>query len=276
MIEINKNYNESNLVTLNKTPDNTIDLTITSPPYDDLRAYNGFELDWQNLIRELYRTTKQGGVVVWVVGDATIKGNETGTSFKQALFAKECGFNLHDTMIYQKSTPPLTHNRYEQNFEYMFVFSKGKPNTFNPIMVVSEHYGKKVSKNAGMRNTDGTKKERYHTKSVNKLKIKGNIWYLPRSSRSGDKFSRKHPATFPEQLANDHIISWSNEGDLVYDPFMGSGTVAKMSILNNRNWIGSEISSEYCNIIEERIKKAWEEKRKEKDLQAGTLFGGEI
>ena len=254
MIEINKNYNESNLVTLNKTPDNTIDLTITSPPYDDLRAYNGFELDWQNLIRELYRTTKQGGVVVWVVGDATIKGNETGTSFKQALFAKECGFNLHDTMIYQKSTPPLTHNRYEQNFEYMFVFSKGKPNTFNPIMVVSEHYGKKVSKNAGMRNTDGTKKERYHTKSVNKLKIKGNIWYLPRSSRSGDKFSRKHPATFPEQLANDHIISWSNEGDLVYDPFMGSGTTAKMAMLNNRNYIGSEISKEYCEIAEKRIK----------------------
>lgn len=113
MIEINKNYNESNLVTLNKIPDNTIDLTITSPPYDDLRAYNGFTLDWQNLIKELYRVTKEGGVVVWVVGDATIKGNETGTSFKQALFAKECGFNLHDTMIYQKSTPPLTHNRYE-------------------------------------------------------------------------------------------------------------------------------------------------------------------
>ena len=253
-MEINKIYCESNLDTMGKMPDNFVDLVVTSPPYDDLRTYNGYSFEFEEIAKELYRVTKQGGVVVWVVDDATIKGSETGTSFKQALYFIKCGFNLHDTMIYKTNKPPLNDRRYQKDFEYMFVFSKGKPNTFNPIMVVSEHYGKKVSKNAGMRNTDGTKKERYHTKSVNKLKIKGNIWYLPRSSRSGDKFSRKHPATFPEQLANDHIISWSNEGDLVYDPFMGSGTTAKMAMLNNRNYIGSEISKEYCEIAEQRLK----------------------
>ena len=273
MIEINKNYNESNLVTLNKTPDNTIDLTITSPPYDDLRAYNGFELDWQNLIRELYRTTKQGGVVVWVVGDATIKGNETGTSFKQALFAKECGFNLHDTMIYQKSTPPLTHNRYEQNFEYMFVFSKGKPNTFNGLREPRKYTDNRTKKAFG-RNKDNSVDLGYSSKDETRLRR--NVWKYFAGGGANDKIASQHPAIFPEQLANDHILTWSKDGDLVYDPFMGSGTVAKMSILNNRNWIGSEISSEYCNIIEERIKKAWEEKRKEKDLQTGTLFGNEM
>ena len=272
MIEINKNYNESNLETMAKMPDCFVDLTVTSPPYDNLRAYNGFSLDWQNVIRELYRITKQGGVVVWIVGDATIDGNETGTSFRQALYAKECGFNLHDTMIYQKSTPPLTHNRYEQNFEYMFVFSKGKPKTFNGLREPREYTDNRKNKAFG-RNKDNSVDVGYS--SNDETRLKRNVWKYFAGGGANDKIASKHPAIFPEQLANDHIISWSNEGDLVYDCFMGSGTTAKMSILNNRNWIGSEISSEYCNIIEYRIKKAWEEKRKEKDLQAGTLFGNE-
>ena len=133
----------------------------------------------------------------------------------------------------------------------MFVFSKGKPKTFNPTMVETQHPN--VLKKGGNRNTDGSKKERTYINKTGNIKVKGNIWYLPRSSKSGDEFSRKHPATYPEQLANDHIISWSNEGDLVYDPFMGSGTTAKTAILNKRNWIGSEISEKYCKIIERRI-----------------------
>jgi len=256
MIKNNTIYNENGLDTMSRMYDSVIDLTVTSPPYDGLRTYNGYSFPFEDIAKELYRVTKQGGVVVWVVDDATIKGSETGTSFKQALYFIECGFNLHDTMIYKTNKPPLNDRRYQKDFEYMFVFSKGKPNTFNPIMIESEHYGKKVSKKAGMRNTDGTKKERYHTKSVNKLKIKGNIWYLPRSSRSGDEFSRKHPATFPEQLANDHILSWSNECDLVYDCFGGSGTTAKMAELNKRKWIISETSVEYCDIIKQRLKDA--------------------
>ena len=269
MIEVNKNYNESNLETLKRIPDNTIDLTITSPPYDNLRMYKGFTMDWHKLITELYRTTKQGGVVVWVVGDATQKGSETGTSFKQALFAMECGFNLHDTMIYQKSTPPLTHNRYEQNFEYMFVWSKGNPNTFNGLREPREYTDNRTKKAFG-RNKDNSVDLGYSSKDETRLKR--NVWRYFAGGGANDKIASQHPAIFPEQLANDHIISWSNEGDLVYDCFMGSGTVAKMSILNNRNWIGSEISNEYCNIIEERIKKALEEQRKEKDLQAQSMF----
>ena len=274
MIEINKNYNESNLDTMAKMPDGFIDLTVTSPPYDGLRTYNGYSFPFEDIAKELFRITKDGGVVIWNVGDATVKGSETGTSFKQALFFKGIGFNVHDTMIYAKNSyMPLTHNRYEQQFEYMFVFSKGRPKTFNPIMIPSLTAGTKRNR-CGSKANENTYSERLRDEKtiVNAEKQKPNIWFYD----VGKNDKTKHNAPFPEQLANDHIISWSNEGDLVYDCFMGSGTVAKMSILNNRNWIGSEISSEYCNIIEERIKKAWEEKRKEKDLQAGTIFGNEM
>lgn len=277
MIEINKNYNENNLETMAKMPDCFVNLTVTSPPYDGLRTYNGYSFPFEDIAKELYRVTKQGGVVVWVVGDSTKNGSESLTSFKQALYFKELGFNVHDTMIYRAEKPPLTHNRYEQKFEYMFVFSKGKPNTFNPILEPSKYAGQD-KKSRTMRQDSDELGNRSGKGIVADMKIKGNIWEyaIGGGKTTKDTFAYKHPAMFPEQLATDHILSWCNEGDLVYDCFMGSGTVAKMSILNNRNWIGSEISSEYCNIIEERIKKAWEEKRKEKDLQAGTLFGGEM
>lgn len=240
MIEINKNYNESNLETMAKMPDCFVDLTVTSPPYDGLRTYNGYSFPFEDIAKELFRITKDGGVLVWVISDATVKGNESGTSFKQALYFKELGFNLHDTMIWIKDGGGAVGSNkcYTQNFEYMFVFSKGKINTTNLIYdKPNASFGKDKS-------------------GVGRRLVTG-----------------EHPAVFPEALANDHILSWSNEHDLIYDPFMGSGTTAKMSILNNRNWIGSEISSEYCDIIEERIRKAREEKRKEKDLTQKTLFG---
>lgn len=232
-------------------PNGYIDLTVTSPPYDKLRKYKGFYFDWKSTIKELYRVTKKGGVVVWVVGDSTVKGSETGTSFRQALWAKECGFNLHDTMMYRKiNYIPLTHNRYEQEFEYMFVFSKGKPKTFNPIMVECKTKGSKTKNRTFYQTNDqNTPTIGHKNDAVKEYKQKGNVWEIPTNSGS-----KGHPAQFPEQLANDHIISWSNEGDLIYDPFMGSGTTAKMAILNKRNWIGSEISEDYCKIIEERIK----------------------
>src|SRR5690625_2915458 len=250
MIEINKNYNENNLETMARMPDGFIDLTVTSPPYDDLRTYNGYSFDFENVAKELYRVTKEGGVVVWVVGDATKDGSESGTSFKQALYFMECGFNLHDTMIYRKTNYiPLTHRRYEQEFEYMFVFSKGKPNTFNPIMVECKTKGSKTKgRTFYQTNRQNTPTEGHKNDAVKDYKQKRNIWQI--RTNAGTK---RHPAQFPEILANDHIISWSNENDLVYDPFMGSGTTAKMSILNNRNWIGSEISKEYCEIIEKRL-----------------------
>jgi site-specific DNA-methyltransferase (adenine-specific) len=235
---------------MQEIPDNTIDLTVTSPPYDNLRTYNGNISQWtfekfQGIAKQLYRVTKQGGVVVWVVADATINGSETGTSFRQALYFKEIGFNIHDTMIYETSKPPMNDRRYQQCFEYMFVFTKAKLKTFNPILVPCKNAGKEMS--ARYYNYDGTKKDRHGKNPVKDNKVKDNIWYMVQRPGNG------HPAVFPEQLANDHILSWSNEGDLVYDPFMGSGTTAKMAKINKRNYIGSEISKEYCDIIEKRI-----------------------
>ena len=234
--------------------DNTIDLTVTSPPYDDLRKYNGYSFDFENTAKELYRITKDGGIVVWVVGDKTEKGSESGTSFKQVLYFKEIGFNLHDTMIYMSDKPPLTHNRYEQKFEYMFVFSKGKPKTFNPIMEECKYAGSD-KKARTFRHTGDELQETHIKNKVNKEKIKGNVWYFSTGYNKSTKdiIAFKHPAIFPEQLANDHIISWSNENDIVFDPFMGSGTTAKMAELNNRKWIGCELSEEYCWIIKERL-----------------------
>jgi site-specific DNA-methyltransferase (adenine-specific) len=255
MIEINKNYNESNLETMAKMPDCFVDLTVTSPPYDGLRTYNGYSFPFEEIAKELYRVIKQGGVLVWIVGDATISGSESGTSFKQALYFMQCGFNLHDTMIYEKNSSafPASRkgNRYTQIFEYMFVFSKGKPKCNLIIDKPNKWAGFTNWGNNTQYNKKGELIKTDNKKPIQDFSPRNNIWrYVV-----GFNDKTGHPAVFPEQLASDHILSWSNEGDLVYDPFMGSGTVAKMSILNNRNWIGSEISNEYCNIIEERIKK---------------------
>lgn len=255
-MELNKIYNMDCLEGLKLLDDNSIDLTVTSPPYDNLRTYNGYSFDFENIVKELFRVTKKGGVVVWIVGDATIKGSESGTSFRQALYFKEIGFNLHDTMIYAKENyVPLTHNRYEQQFEYMFIFSKDKPKTFNPLMRENIYKGKN---NGGTFRHNGNDLEIKHKVAVVKDKsIMPNVWWfkvgINRTSK--DKIAFKHPAIFPEELANNHIISWSNENDIVLDIFMGSGTTAKMALLNNRKFIGFEISKEYCDIANERIKK---------------------
>jgi len=251
MIELNKIYNESNLETMKRMTDNFIDLTVTSPPYDNLRNYNGYSFDFESVAKELFRVTKEGGVVVWVVGDATVNGSESGTSFKQALFFMQCGFNLHDTMIYAKQNPiPLTHNRYEQAFEYMFVFSKGTPKTFNSISVKTKSNNTKYKWIRGESTEKGSAaRSRNEISIVKETKIIDNIWiYLLANNDNTD-----HPAPFPEQLAADHIYSWSNENDIIYDPFMGSGTTAKMAYLQKRKFIGSEISKEYCDIANKRL-----------------------
>ena len=243
---LNKIIQGDCLEKLKDIPDNSIDLVVTSPPYDDIRDYKGYSFDFESIAKELFRVTKQGGVVVWIVGDKTNNGTESGTSFRQALYFKEVGFNLHDTMIWYKHTPPLTHKRYEQHFEYMFVFTKGKPKTFNPILVDCKSAGKLY--NSTCKNIGGENGRTKKTFILNNKRYKNNIWEIAiAQNKTG------HPAVFPEKIANDHIKSWSNEGDLVYDCFMGSGTTAKMSILNKRNYIGSEMSSEYCDIIRQRL-----------------------
>ena len=250
-MDINTIYNEDCLETMKRMPDNFVDLTVTSPPYDNLRTYNGYSFDFENIAQELYRVTKQGGVVVWVVGDATVKGSETGTSFKQALYFKECGFNLHDTMLYLKDqlAYPDT-NRYYNAFEYMFVLSKGKPKSVNLIKdKANKSFGRTVSGKG--RQKDGTSKVRTRANQpVYEFGVRWNYWLLYNQKRG---IETQHPAIFPEQLAHDHIISWSNENDTVYDPFMGSGTTAVACQNLNRNFIGSELSKEYCDIAEERL-----------------------
>lgn len=253
MLEMNTIYNEDCLETMGRMSDNLIDLTVTSPPYDNLRTYSGYSFDFEPIAKELYRVTKEGGVVVWIVGDATVKGSETGTSFQQALYFMECGFRLHDTMIYHREGPPLTHNRYEQRFEYMFVLSKGTPKQFNGITEKSIAGGQKRS--STMRQDSDNLSHRSAKGYVLETKLKGNIWTysVGNNGSTRDKYVHQHPAIFPEALAADHIKSWSNEGDLIYDTFMGSGTTAKMARQLGRNYIGSEISTEYCEIAEKRL-----------------------
>jgi len=234
--------------------ENSVDLTVTSPPYDNLRDYKGYTFDFEGIAKELYRVTKKdGGVVVWVVGDATIKGSETGTSFKQALYFKEIGFNLHDTMIWEKQTFTATgalKTRYAQVFEYMFILTKGKIKTFNPI---KDRPTKGIRKKHGtVRQADGTTKKQSSLGKVyaDKEAQRFNVWRINTEVSNNNRF---HPAQFSEKLAEDHILSWSNEGDTVLDPMAGSGTTLKMAKKNNRNYIGIEISPEYIDIINNRL-----------------------
>jgi DNA modification methylase len=233
----------------------SVDLTVTSPPYDNLRTYNGFTFDFETIARELYRVTKPGGAVVWVVNDCTVKGSETGTSFRQALYFKDvCGFNLHDTMIWQKPGPPPQTKvgmRYTLAHEYMFVFTKGKIKTFNPIMQPCLGAGG-IAGSGSNRKPDGTFRVD-RTEARKGIKTKDtkplhSVWLCPGINRNVG-----HPAAFPDALARDHILSWSNPGDTVLDPFLGSGTTGKVSMETGRNFVGIEISAEYLEIARKRM-----------------------
>jgi DNA modification methylase len=244
-------------------------MVITSPPYDDIRLYNSnvkmnkqydnFSFNFYGLADELYRVMKVGGVIVWVVGDAVVKGSETGNSFRQALYFKEIGFNIHDTMIYEKNTSSFpakrTGNRYTQIFEYMFVLSKGKPKTSNLICDKENKWAGHTNwgKNT-QRDKNNELKETNDIKPVPDFSPRNNIWryVVGKGFATKDKIAHKHPAIFPEKLAEEHILTWSNEGDIILDPFMGSGTTAKMAYLNNRKFIGFDNSQEYCDIANER------------------------
>lgn len=237
-------YNENCIETLERMEDKCIDLVVTSPPYDNLRDYDGFEWDFPSMAKQLFRVIKDGGVVVWVVGDATIKGSETLSSFKQAIYFNEIGFNVHDTMIWQKRCPPVNANRYEPSFEYMFVLSKGKPKTFNGVREKRKWIDNRSNKQF-QRTSDKKTYKSYETKYGDVLMT--NVWEIH------NRDSSEHPAIFPEALVGRHISTWSNKGDIVYDPFMGSGTTAIMALKSGRKFIGSEISSKYCELAENRL-----------------------
>jgi DNA modification methylase len=247
--------------------DNSIDLTLSSPPYDNLRTYNGkikdeviyedgFSFPFVEMAKELYRVTANGGVVVWVVNDQVKNGGETGSSFKQALKFKEIGFTLYDTMIYHKNGAPFPETgRYSQVFEYMFVFSKGKPKTVNLLR-------DKPNRWAGHSNFgDPSKRQKEGSlKKVDKFTIaeygtRYNVWYINNGAgfSSKDSIAFEHPAIFPESLAEDHILTWSNEGDIVLDPMAGSGTTLKMAKINNRHYVGIDINEQYVDLCNRRV-----------------------
>jgi len=232
----------------------SVDLVVTSPPYDNLRDYKGYSFDFENIIKGLKNVLKTGGVIVWIVGDATIKGSETGTSFRQALYFMELGFNLHDTMIYQKFGCPFPEtNRYYPQFEYMFIFSKGKPKNVNLLKDRKNKRAGERFDGSTDRQPDGTTKPMSFNKTgrepiVKEYGVRWNIWQYQGQRVKG------HPAPFPLQLAIDHIKSWSNEGDLILDPMCGSGTTCLAAKQLNRRFIGIEISKEYCMVAEKRLK----------------------
>ena len=248
------NIYRSDCVEFMKSMDeNSIDLTVTSPPYDELRDYKGYSFDFENIAKQLFRVTKKGGIVVWVVGDKIKKGNKTLTSFKQALYFQQVGFNVHDVMIYRKkNTPFMRSNAYTNCFEFMFVLSKDSPKTFNPLKVKTVRQGKEMLPfNKG---ADGVNK-----KIMGELKPEKtmtNIWEyaVGYGGSTSDRLAFDHPAIFPEKLAEDHILSWTKEGDIVFDPMCGSGTTCKMATLNKRHYIGCDISQEYVELAKKRLK----------------------
>jgi len=230
-----------------------IDLTVTSPPYDNLRDYKGYNFPFKEIAEGLFRVTKKGGVVVWVVGDKVVKGNRSLTSFRQALYFQEVGFNVHDVMIYKKkNTPFMRSNAYTNCYEFMFIFSKGVPNTFNPIKEPTVRNG--IEKMPSNKGADGVNNK--VVSKLNETKSRNNIWEyaVGLGGTTRDKIAFKHPAVFPEKLAADHILSWTNEGDLVFDCMAGSGTTLKMAKANRRNYFGCDMSEEYVEIAEERLR----------------------
>ena len=255
-IELNKVYNSDCVELMSKLPDNSIDLVVTSPPYDEMRDYEGnSKLNLKLITQELFRIMKKGGVVVWVIADQTKKFNESATSFKHALGFKESGFNLFDTMIYLK--PPRgacgNNKTYWQTFEYMFVFSKGRPSTIN-LLMDRENKDERDGDSGTKRLKDGTLKN-VKRNGYGKTGRRTNVWTynVGKGHTSTDNHARLHPATFPEKLAEDHILSWSNKGDIIFDPFMGSGTTAKMALINGRKYLGSDIVEKYCEIANKRL-----------------------
>jgi site-specific DNA-methyltransferase (adenine-specific) len=252
---------------MKKLEDNSIDMVLTSPPYDSLRSYNdkikddvnydGFSFPFIAIVKELYRVTKEGGIVVWVVNDQVKNGGETGSSFRQALKFQELGFKIYDTMIYHKNGASFPESgRYSQVFEYMFVFLKGdKPKTVNLLKDKPNKWaGNSTFGQRSMRQKNGEIKQAEKF-IVADYGYRYNVWYINTGAgyTTKDKFAYQHPAMFPESLAEDHILSWSNQGDLVLDPMCGAGTTCKMAKMNNRNYIGIDINEEYVNISNKRI-----------------------
>lgn len=243
---------------LKRIPSDSIDLVVTSPPYDDLRNYNGYSVDLHIVGTQLYRVLKNGGIVAMVIQDSTKNYGKSLTSFRTIVdWCDNIGFKLFETCIYHKNGTEGAwwKNRFRVDHEYMPIFLKGdKPQYFNkePLKIPSKHGGKVMS-GSGNRRTDGTTTPIVR-REINPMKCRGTVWdYL----MAGDKnpLKRKHPAVFPDKIPFDFIQCFCPEEGVVLDPFVGCGSTAVMAKVLDRNYIGIDISKEYCDLAEERIKK---------------------
>ncbi len=255
-MRLSKIYLENCIDTMRRMPDEYVDMTITSPPYDDLREYNGYHFPVEEIAESLFHKTKKGGVVIWVVGDKTINGSETLTSFSHAFAFKNAGFKVHDTMLYVKNNPIPSDcgKRYRQCFEYMFCFSKDQPETFNPITEPTKSAGTRIKAFRITERGRGDVPDEDIGRQIKSERKVGNIFnYNVGTSSSRDRIAFEHPAIFPERLVHDQIVTWTDEGDIVYDPFMGSGTTGKIAEILKRQWLGSEVSAEYVRLAQRRI-----------------------
>lgn len=266
---MNMIYNEDCLETMKRLPSGSIDLVLTSPPYDNMRQYGGdktyhqrlnetgYSFQFEEIANELYRILKPGGIIMWNIQDQIIKGSKTGNSMRQALYFMEIGLNLHDHLIWQKTgTPFPSQYRYRNVWENMFIFSKGKPNTFNPIMKKNKTGGR-VWDRRRERNHEGLIEETDRVIKINEYGIDDNVWLIPNGYANAKHFKgmETHPAIFPDEIARRHIITWTNEGDIVYDPFLGSATTTKIAKELNRQWIGSEIHTPYFEVCKKIMEK---------------------
>jgi len=242
-----------NCEVMRKLPSESIDLVVTSPPYDNLRTYGGHTWDFEGVAQQLWRVIKPGGVVVWVVADATVNGSETGTSFRQALRFMEIGFRLHDTMIYRKVGGGAvgSHKCYWDGWEFMFVLSNGEPKAINRLKDKPNSTAGTFRSPTRKNNEVGTRVQKERIEIAD-FSVRQNVWdYMTGVFNRDD--NTKHPAPFPEALARDHILSWSNEGDIVLDPFAGSGTTGVACKLEGRKAVLIEISEAYCESAAKRL-----------------------
>ncbi len=252
-LQIDRIYSGDCIELMKRIDADSVDLVVTSPPYDNLRNYNGFSFTFERIVEGLHRVMKPTGIIVWVVGDKIENGNKSLTSFRQAIYFQEHGFKVHDVMIYEKkNTPFMRSNAYTNCYELMIILTKNRPETFNPLMVGTKRRGYEMLPHNKL--ADGINKKKLGKLKENK--VRNNVWQyaVGLGGTTRDKIAFGHPAVFPERLAEDHILSWTNEGDLVLDPMCGSGTTCKMAFVNNRHYIGIDISEEYCEIARERLR----------------------
>jgi site-specific DNA-methyltransferase (adenine-specific) len=262
-LSLNRIYCTDCVEGMKQIPGSSIDLVVTSPPYDSIRNYNGFTFDLHATGQGIHRVLRDGGIAAMVLQDQTSNFGKSLTSFRTVLdWCDNIGFKLFECVIYRKYGPEGAwwRNRFRVDHEYMPIFLKGnRPNYFDkePLKIPSKHGGK-VMTGSGSRRTDG-KTNHAVTRMINPTKCRGTVWdYLMAGDK--DPIKRKHPAPFPDQIPKDFIGCFCPPGGIVLDPFMGCGSTAMAALALGRRFIGFEISPEYCSLAEERMKTFTSEK----------------